>query len=75
MKITAAEGTEILSGTVFCTAATETGPSIEYATTEDAVVGSERSVLIPVSAVEAGTGSNVAANTVVLMMVPDKNVT
>lgn len=75
VKITAAEGTEILSGTVFCTAATETGPSIEYATTEDAVVGGEGSVLIPVSAVEAGTGSNVAANTVVLMMVPDKNVT
>ena len=75
VKITAAEGTEILSGTVFCTAATETGPSIEYATTKDAVVGGEGSVLIPVSAVEAGTGSNVAANTVVLMMVPDKNVT
>lgn len=75
VKITAAEGTEILSGTVFCTAATETGPSIEYATTEDAVVGGEGSALIPVSAVEAGTGSNVAANTVVLMMVPDKNVT
>ena len=75
VKITAVEGTEILSGTVFCTAATETGPSIEYATTEDAVVGGEGSVLIPVSAVEAGTGSNVAANTVVLMMVPDKNVT
>mgnify|MGYP004696864183 CR=1 FL=1 len=75
VKITAAEGTEILSGTVFCTAATETGPSIEYATTEDAVVGGEGTVLIPVSAVEAGTGSNVAANTVALMMVPDKNVT
>lgn len=75
VKITAAEGTEILSGTVFCTAATETGPSIEYATTEDAVVGGEGAVLIPVSAVEAGTGSNVAANTVALMMVPNKNVT
>ena len=32
-------------------------------------------MLIPVSAVEAGTGSNVAANTVSLMMVPNKNVT
>ena len=75
VKISAAEGTEIRSGTIFCTAATETGPSIEYSATEDVVVGSEGSALVPVSAVEAGVGSNVAANTVVLMAVPDKNVT
>lgn len=75
VKISAAEGTEIRSGTIFCTAATETGPSIEYSATEDVVVGNEGTALVPVSAVEAGAGSNVAANTVVLMAVPDKNVT
>lgn len=75
VEVAAIEGTEILSGTVFCTAATETGPSIEFETTEDVVIGSEGTALIPVRAVEPGTSSNVTANTVILMMVPNKNVT
>lgn len=75
VKITATEGSEILSGTVFCTAATETEPSIEYFATEDVIIGSEGFAMVPVSAAEPGTAANVIANTVVLMMVPDKNVT
>jgi uncharacterized phage protein gp47/JayE len=39
------------------------------------VIGEDGSVLIPVSAVEAGTDSNVAANTVVIMAKPDKAIT
>lgn len=65
----------IAAGTVFCTPATETGPSIEFISQEDFEIGEDGTVLIPVSAVESGTGSNVPANTVLLMEKPDKNVT
>lgn len=75
VKVTGKTGAVIAAGTVFCTPATETGPSIEFKSQEDAEIGEDGTILIPVSAVESGTGSNVAANTVVLMAKPDKNVT
>lgn len=74
IKVTGVPGTRITEGTVFCTAATETGPSIEFMSQEEAEIGMEGTILIPVSAVESGTGSNVAADTVVLMAKPDKKV-
>lgn len=67
-------GTEIVAGVIFCTPATETGPAIEYKAIEDAVIGEDGTVLIPVEAVESGTSSNVAANTVTLMAKPNKNI-
>jgi uncharacterized phage protein gp47/JayE len=72
VKVSGTPGTQIAAGTVFCTPATDTGPSIEFSSINDAVIGEDGSVLIPVSAVEAGTDSNVAANTVVIMAKPDK---
>ena len=74
VEVTGKPGTVIAAGTVFCTAATETGPSIEFASQEDTEISNDGTVLIAVSAVESGTGSNVAANTVVLMSRPDKNI-
>lgn len=68
-------GTLILKGTVFCTPATETGPSIEFVSTEDAEIGEDGTATVRVSAVESGMSSIVAANTVVLMSKPNKNIT
>lgn len=43
---------------------------VEYETTEDATIPVEGEVLVPVRAVEDGTGGNVGAGTVVLMVRP-----
>lgn len=75
IKVSGKVGTVIPKGTIFCTPATETGPSIEFAAKDDAEIGEDETILIPVLAVESGTGSNVAADTVVLMQKPNKNVT
>ncbi|MDE7354593.1 MAG: baseplate J/gp47 family protein [Acetatifactor sp.] len=75
VKVTGKTGAVIAAGTIFCTPATETEPSIEFISQEGAEIGEDGTILIHVSAVESGTGSNVAANTVVLMAKPDKNVT
>lgn len=76
IKVTGKSGTEITAGTVFCTPSTDTGPSIGFKTLEDKLIeGSDGTVMIPVVAVESGTGANVAADTVKLMAKPDKNIT
>jgi len=75
VKVTGTVGTVIAKGTIFCTPATENGPSIEFKSQKDAEVGEDGTILIPVLAVESGTDSNVAANTVVLMAKPNKNIT
>ncbi|MCM1104890.1 MAG: baseplate J/gp47 family protein [Clostridium sp.] len=67
-------GAEIKAGTVFCTPATDNGPSLEFATTADAVIGDGGTVSVSIMAVAAGTGSNVAANTITIMARPDKAV-
>jgi len=75
VKVTGTPGAMIAAGTVFCTPATDSGPSIEFRSTEEKEIEADGMVLIPVSAVESGKGSNVPANTVSLMVKPDKNVT
>lgn len=75
IKVTGKPKTLIAEGTIFCTPATDSGPSIEFYSLEDAEIGEAGTILIPVTAVEGGTGSNVAANTIALMLKPDKNVT
>lgn len=74
VEVTGSPGTLIKAGTVFCTPATENGPSIEFVSLENAEIGESGAVLIPISAVESGTGSVVEANTIVLMAKPDKAV-
>lgn len=75
VKVSGTVGTEIATGTIFCTPATDTGPSIEYSSLEDAVIGEDGYVIIDVEAVESGTESNVGANTITLMAKPNKAVT
>ncbi len=75
VQVTGKPGTEIAAGTVFCTPATETGPSIGFSSEEDAVIGEDGKTVIKVTAMEGGASSNVAANTIVLMAKPDKNIT
>ncbi len=74
IKVTGMTGAVIAAGTVFCTPATDTGPSIEFQTFEETEIGEDGMALIPVSAVESGTASNVASGTVALMAKPDKNI-
>ncbi len=74
VEISGTAGTLITSGTIFCTPATDGGPSIEFQSQEDAVIGESGTVLIPVFAVESGTGSNVAPNAAFLMAKPNKEV-
>ncbi len=74
VKVTGKAGTVIASGTVFCTPATDNGPSITFRSTEERGIEADGTVLIPVLAMESGPNSNVPANTVVLMAKPDKNV-
>ena len=75
VKVTGTEGALIEEGTIFCTPATDTGPAIEFATTETVEIGSGGSATISIRAVETGPGSNVPANTIVIMAKPNKAVT
>ncbi len=75
VRVTGTVGAEIAEGTVFCTPATETGPSIEFKSAVGVRIDEGGTAIIPVSAVESGTGSNVSANTVTLMTKPNKNIT
>jgi len=75
VRVTGIPGTVIAEGTIFCTPATDNGPSIEFRSMEEKKIETGGMVLIPVSAVESGTSSNVPVNTVTLMVKPDKNIT
>jgi len=75
VKVTGAAGTAIPAGTIFCTAATDENPSIEFEAAEDAEIGENGEALVAVSAVKSGKDSDVAADTVSLMAKPDKGVT
>ena len=75
VNVTGKAGAVIAAGTVFCTPATDVGPSIEFQSLEEKEIGTDGTVVVPVSAVISGKMSNVAENTVILMAKPDKNVT
>ncbi len=75
VKVTGTPGTVIAEGTIFCTPATDSGPSIQFCSTQEKEIETNGTVLIPVLAVESGRGSNVPANTITLMAKPDKNIT
>ncbi len=74
VEVTGAVGAVVPVGTVFCTPATDTGPSIEFRSVKEKVIGDGGTVIVDVQAVESGPDSNVAANTVTLMAKPDKNI-
>ena len=62
------EGTVIPQGTIFCTEATDTSSSLEYATDQEAVIPGEGTVNIGVTAVNPGRESNTKANTVIFSL-------
>lgn len=75
IQVTANYGTTIPEGTVFAVPATATNEAIEFATTEGVTFPDTQTMDIPVSAVEAGIGGNVPANTIVIMSLPINGVT
>lgn len=75
VKVSGKVGTKIAAGTVFCTPATDTGPSIAFRSTEEKEIGDDGTAFIPVTAVDSGIGSNVASDTVALMIKPHKDIT
>lgn len=74
LTITGMPGTVIPEGTVFCTEALFEIPSIEFATEQQYVIPDNGTIEIVVTAVETGPGSNVDADTIVLMSVPIKGI-
>ena len=75
VEVTGIPGAVIAEGTIFCTPATDSGASIAFRTTEEAMIGTDGMVLIPVVAVESGKRSNIPAHAVSLMAKPSKNIT
>jgi len=75
LLITGVSGTTIPSGFKFAAPAVGDEPAIEYETKEKYTIGEDGTVVIQVTAVEAGTIGNVPAGTVSLMMTPIKGIT
>lgn len=75
LEITGIPGTRIEKGKRFCTAATDSSSSVEFATVGTVQIPTEGKVTVEVMAVESGTASNVAAGTVVLAMKPIEGIT
>lgn len=74
LHITGIEGTEIRAGTIFCTPATQTGPSIEFETDKSCVIDENGMVEVEVTAIEPGIASNIKANTISMMLRPIKGI-
>ena len=73
--VSGAPGTELQEGAVFCTPATDAGPSIEFRADRGYVIGEEGTLEIHVTAVKPGTGSNIKADAVVVMAKPVRGIT
>lgn len=74
ITITGISGTEISAGTVFCTPATDTGPAIEFSVDDNCIIEESGIVKVGITAVEAGTKSNVKVNTISIMAKPIKGI-
>lgn len=68
-------GVTVPAGMIVCTVATNDGPSIEFTVDDESVLSVDGSIDVSVTAVQAGTGSNVNANTVTLMSSPVEGIT
>lgn len=68
-------GTEIEAGTIFCIPAVNDTPAIEYTTDEDCVIGDDGTVMVAITAVEAGAGSNAPAGAISIMNEPVDEIT
>lgn len=70
VTITGSTGATLPAGFIVCTAATDDAPSVLFALDEEVEVPAGGSVTVTVTAVEAGTTSNVAAGMVSIMAKP-----
>lgn len=70
VTITGVAGTRLASGFIVCTAATDSAPSVLFSLDDEVILPAGGTATVTVTAVEAGTGSNVAADTVVIMAQP-----
>lgn len=75
LKVSGEAGTIILAGTQFCTESNNGQPSIIFEAKEQYVISEEGFVDVTVKAVETGESGNVGANTIKLMVEPDKAIT
>lgn len=75
LEITAQPGTRIEGQSIFCTAAADTGASIEFVSEEPVEIPESGVAVVEIVALESGTGSNVAAGTITLAMNPMEKVT
>lgn len=74
VTINGTEGTQISKGAVFATAATDSSPSIEFATVKEEIIKTDGTVEMEVIAVNSGKESNVPEGTVTLMSKPIKGI-
>ena len=72
--VTTTKAVTFLVGFVFSVPSENSSPAIDFETVEAASIDSAGELTIRVKAVEAGTGSNVAANTITIMKNPIKGV-
>lgn len=68
VTVTGDPGTVIPDGAIFCTEATDSTPTLEYAADSMAIIPESGSVTVEVTAVEAGRESNTKKNTVVFAL-------
>lgn len=70
VTFTGAAGTVIPVGTRVSTASTTAAPAVVFATTEAATIPESGSADVPITAEAAGAGGNVAAGTIVFLVLP-----
>lgn len=75
VTITGTEGTRLPQGFIVCTAATENTSSVLFSLNEEVIIPDTGTKTVGVTAVVAGTGSNVSAGSVVIMAQPVEGVT
>lgn len=68
-------GTEIAKGTIFCVPATQYSPAIGFSTDDVCVIDDGGTVEIEITAVDDGPGSNVRADSIVIMEEPIDEIT
>lgn len=73
VTVTGETGIIIEEGTIFCVPSVDDEEVIEFETTEAAEL-SDGETVIPIAAVEAGTGANVAAETITILAVPRQGI-
>lgn len=75
LTLTGTPGTVIPLGYAFSTEATTDSSNIIFETTEETIIPSEDTVIVPIKATVAGAPGNVIANTITLMVNPIKGIT